>query len=44
MRACWDTMVFAPPFSIEKDEIDEMARRARLALDLTYQDVKSEIN
>jgi putrescine aminotransferase len=44
MRACWDTMVFAPPFSIEKDEIDEMARRARLALDLTYQDVKSEMN
>jgi putrescine aminotransferase len=44
MRACWDTMVFAPPFAIEKDEIDEMARLARLALDVTYQEVKAEID
>ncbi len=43
MRACWDTMVFAPPFCIEKSEIDEWMRLARLALDLTWQDVKTEM-
>ena len=43
MRACWDTMVLAPPFVISKKEIDEIARLARLALDATYADVKSEM-
>jgi putrescine aminotransferase len=44
MRACWDTMVFAPPFCIEKDEIDEWIKLARTALDLTYRDIRSEMN
>jgi putrescine aminotransferase len=43
MRACWDTMVFAPPFCITKEEIDEFAILARQALDLTHQDVKHEM-
>ena len=43
MRACWDTMVLAPPFIISKKEIDEIARLARVALDATYADVKSEM-
>ena len=32
MRACWDTMVFAPPFCITREEIDQMVTRARAAL------------
>ena len=43
MRACWDTMVLAPPFCITRAEIDELIRRARLALDSTWEDVKAEI-
>ena len=43
MRACWDTMVFAPPFVISKAEIDEMAERARIALDKTLDDVRGEM-
>jgi putrescine---pyruvate transaminase len=43
MRACWDTMVLAPPFVITKKEIDELVRLARVALDATYADVKSEV-
>ena len=43
MRACWDTMVLAPPFIITKKEIDELVRLARMALDATYQSVKSEV-
>jgi putrescine aminotransferase len=43
MRACWDTMVLAPPFVISKKEIDEIVRLARIALDATYSDVKSEM-
>ena len=43
MRACWDTMVLAPPFCITKKEIDELFVRARTALDKTYDDVKGEI-
>lgn len=43
MRACWDTMVLAPPFVITKKEIDELVKRARAALDATYADVKGEI-
>jgi putrescine---pyruvate transaminase len=36
-------MVLSPPFVISKAEIDEMVRLARLALDKTYADVKSEV-
>jgi putrescine aminotransferase len=43
MRACWDTMVLAPPFIITKKEIDDMVKLARLALDATYADVKAEM-
>ena len=43
MRACWDTMVLAPPFTITKKEIDEIVRFARLALDATHADVKGEM-
>ena len=43
MRACWDTMVVAPPFCITKKEIDELVRLARFALDKTYADVKTEV-
>jgi putrescine aminotransferase len=44
MRACWDTMVLAPPFIISKKEIDEVVKLARVALDKTYADVKKEIS
>ena len=43
MRACWDTMVLAPPLVVSKKEIDEIVRLARLALDATYASVKSEV-
>ena len=43
MRACWDTMVLAPPLVITRKEIDELVRLARLALDATYADVKHEV-
>jgi putrescine aminotransferase len=43
MRACWDTMVFAPPFCIEKGEIDQMAELARKSFDQTVSDVLSEL-
>lgn len=43
MRACWDTMVLAPPLVISRKEIDELVRLARLALDKTYAEVKNEM-
>ena len=43
MRACWDTMVLAPPFIITKKEIDEIVKLSRLALDATYANVKAEM-
>jgi putrescine---pyruvate transaminase len=43
MRACWDTMVLAPPFIITEKQIDELIKLARTALDKTYQDVKTEM-
>jgi putrescine---pyruvate transaminase len=43
MRACWDTLVFAPPFSISEADIDYWVARARLALDATYGQVKHEL-
>jgi putrescine aminotransferase len=42
MRACWDTLVFAPPFSIGEADIDEWVGRARRALDQTYEKVRHE--
>lgn len=39
MRACWDTMVLAPPLVMTHEEIDILLARARLALDLTAKDV-----
>ncbi|MET0482934.1 MAG: aminotransferase class III-fold pyridoxal phosphate-dependent enzyme, partial [Aestuariivirgaceae bacterium] len=43
MRACWDTMVFAPPLVIERAEIDQWMALARKALDQTLQDVRGEM-
>ncbi len=43
MRACWDTMVFAPPLCITRQDIDRWAELARTALDLTLEDVRSEL-
>jgi putrescine aminotransferase len=43
MRACWDTLVFAPPFSISEADIDQWVPRARAALDQTYDKVKHEL-
>jgi putrescine---pyruvate transaminase len=43
MRACWDTMVLAPPFTITKKEIDEIVRLARTALDATHADLRGEM-
>ncbi|MCA3559725.1 MAG: aspartate aminotransferase family protein [Aestuariivirga sp.] len=43
MRACWDTMVLAPPLVIARKEIDELVRLARAALDATYAQVKAEV-
>ncbi|HEX6144634.1 MAG TPA: aspartate aminotransferase family protein [Geminicoccaceae bacterium] len=39
MRAVRDVMVLAPPLVISEDEIDELAGKARLALDLTAADL-----
>ncbi|MFL5258167.1 MAG: aspartate aminotransferase family protein [Hyphomicrobiales bacterium] len=43
MRACWDTMVLAPPLVITETEIDDIVRLARVALDKTYAEVKAEM-
>jgi putrescine aminotransferase len=43
MRACWDTMVFAPPFTIDKSDIDGWVGLVRQALDRTYEQVKREM-
>jgi putrescine aminotransferase len=37
MRACRDTMVFAPPLVISDDEISELVARAARAIDRTWQ-------
>jgi putrescine aminotransferase len=39
MRAVRDVMILAPPLIITEDEINEIARRARRALDLTLRDL-----
>ena len=43
MRACWDTMVFSPPFCITQQDIDTWVGLARTALDGTYAAVKDEV-
>jgi putrescine aminotransferase len=43
MRACWDTMVIAPPLVITRKEIDTLVELARRSLDQTYADVKTEV-
>src|SRR5262245_51035163 len=43
MRACWDTMVFAPPLIIDRAEIDQWMVLTRKALDLTLEDVSREV-
>ena len=40
MRAVRDVMILAPPLVITEAEIDEIARRARRALDLTMRDLE----
>jgi putrescine aminotransferase len=40
MRACRDTMVFAPPLVISDDEIGELARRAARAIDRTWESLR----
>jgi putrescine aminotransferase len=40
MRAVRDVMILAPPLIITEGEIDELARRARRALDLTTRDLE----
>jgi putrescine aminotransferase len=41
MRAVRDVMILAPPLVITEAEIDEIARRARRALDLTMRDLET---
>jgi putrescine aminotransferase len=40
MRACRDTMVFAPPLIISDDEIGELAARAARAIDRTWESLR----
>ena len=42
MRAVGDRMIIAPPLVMTMAEIDEMIRLIRLALDLTYQELKEK--
>lgn len=39
MRAIRDIMVVSPPLTIERAEVDELVRRARLCLDLTAKEI-----
>ena len=41
MRAVRDVMIVAPPLVISEAEIDEMAQKARRALDLTWRDLQA---
>ena len=43
MRACWDTMVFAPPLIIDRPEIEQWMVMLRKALDLTLADIRREM-
>jgi putrescine---pyruvate transaminase len=42
MRAVRDVMILAPPLIITEAEIDHIAARARLALDLTLRDLRAD--
>ncbi len=43
MRAVGDTMIIAPPLVMNRTEIDELVRRARLCLDLTARELGMRI-
>ncbi|WP_028025054.1 aspartate aminotransferase family protein [Enterovibrio calviensis] len=40
MRACGDTMIISPPLVITHSEVDELVEKARLALDLTFEQLQ----
>jgi putrescine aminotransferase len=42
MRATRDTMIISPPLVITRDQIDELAEKARRCLDLTYARCRDE--
>jgi putrescine aminotransferase len=42
MRAVRDTMIIAPPLVITREQIDELAEKARRCLDLTYERCKAD--
>ncbi|MDD1792872.1 aspartate aminotransferase family protein [Enterovibrio sp. ZSDZ42] len=41
MRACGDTMIISPPLVISHSEVDELVEKARLALDLTFEQLQA---
>jgi putrescine aminotransferase len=41
MRAVGDRMIISPPLIMERSDIDEMVRLIKLALDLTWADLKA---
>lgn len=42
MRACGDTMVLSPPLIINEAEVAELVEKARIAIDATERDLKSD--
>lgn len=42
MRAVGDRMIIAPPLVMTRDDIDELVRRIRLVLDLTWAQLKAD--
>lgn len=42
MRAVGDRMIIAPPLSMQQQDIDELIRRIRLVLDLTWSELKAD--
>jgi putrescine aminotransferase len=42
MRAVRDTMIISPPLVITREQIDELAEKARRCLDLTYERCKAD--
>lgn len=42
MRAVGDRMIIAPPLIMQRSDIDELLRRIRLVLDLTWQDLSRD--
>jgi putrescine---pyruvate transaminase len=41
MRAVGDRMIIAPPLTMTRSDIDDMVRLIRIALDLTWRDLKA---